>query len=165
MIYSEICDDILNYHNNGFIVHDIPATLDVLAGTLFNKLNSFMELKKNLLKRYSKGIYLNPEMDESKYIYLPTCILEGNIYNLVVRDKPWDIIQPSHVDISIKIMKLSLLKKMQESSDLKIKLYMPIICEEIKWSIIKNLLIENFGDMDIEIIVVYREEQKKLLEE
>ena len=164
IFYNEICDDVINHINEGFIVHDITADLEVQTISLFSQLNEIVQLKKKLLHRYPNGVYMNPDMDSEQYIFIPTCILQDNIYNLVVKDKIWDDFDLSYIDITIKIMKLSLLHQLQDNPDLRIKLFMPIICTDISWQKIKQLLINNFLDMDIEVIVCYKEEQKKILE-
>jgi hypothetical protein len=164
MVYHEICDDVMNHLDEGFVVQDITASLDIPNTSLFNKLNKLMGLKKKLLQRYSKGIYLNYETDTEQYIFIPTCVLQDSIYNLVVRDKLWDNFDLSYICTSLKILKLSLLNKLKEDPDLGLRIFMPIICIGVSWSKIYNLLYEIFKDIDIEIVVCYDKTEKHLLE-
>lgn len=164
MVYREVCDDIMNHLEEGFIVHDITASLNIPSASLFSKLNEIMELKKKLLQRYPNGIYMNPNTDIEQYVFIPTCVLEEGVYNLVARDKLWDVFDLSYIDITLKILKISLLNIAKKDPELKLRIIMPIICIEISWRKIYNLLCENFRDMDVEIVVYYDESQKQLLE-
>jgi hypothetical protein len=103
-------------------------------------------------KRYGlKSDLLKLTEDERKY---PTCILTKDIFNLITKNKYWN--KPTYGTLRESLEKMKEIIEL-DSENFKYIAMPKIGCglDRLKWEKVKEIIIEVFQDMEIEILVCY----------
>lgn len=138
MIIKEVKRDLFSMEDKYHLVHCISSDYKLGAGiaVIFNK-------KYNMINKLN--------LKKKKYVF-PDVILIDNVFNLVTKERYWD--KPTYKNFEIT------LKMLREEIDLKnIKhIAMPKIgcgLDGLSWMKVRDMILNIFGDTDLEIIVCY----------
>ena len=146
MVYNEKTMNLFDVSNDYFLAHCISADFGMGKGIVV-EFNKRFDLKNKLKAKYNDFIrYWDDEADECK----GTCILEGQVFNLITKRNYW--LKPTYQTLrqSLEHMKvLAINNKVQ-------KIAMPIIgcgLDRLQWDKVSVIIQEVFQDTDIEILV------------
>lgn len=129
--------DLFTVGEEYHLAHCISGDLALGAG-LAKQFRDKMNMKEELRKRYPQGFNGNG------------CIQVGKVFNLVTKPNFWD--KPTYLTLKIALLQM---KDMIIVQGIK-KLAIPLIgcgLDMLEWSLVKSVLVEVFGDLDIEILV------------
>ena len=167
MIYKEIQDDLFNYYDEGYYVAQCLSA-DLIAGAgIAVAFNKRLNMKNKLKQRFPSGVYVQNMSDNNllTYLFLPTSVLQDRVFNLITKEKVYEKPTYKNLTLALKVMKLQILNmNADENNDEKIsKLALPLIgcgIDGLEWSKVRDIVINIFTGMDIEIVVCYLEKDK-----
>lgn len=147
MTFIERQYDLFLLENDYHLAHCISYDCAMGKGIALHFNKHFNQMKKDLLLTLTANNLKYPitidYYDESS---------ERHVFNLITKEKYWH--KPTYEDISICIQELAWYCK---ENDIK-KLAMPRIgcgLDRLKWENVKNILLNCFKELDIEIIICY----------
>lgn len=146
MIYQEEIRDLFSVPDDYYLAHCISADFGMGKGIVV-EFNKRFDMKNKLVSKYQDFTrYWDDEMNECK----GTCILEGNVFNLITKRNYWQ--NPTYDTL---INSLLHMKVLVINNNVK-KIAMPIIgcgLDRLQWDKVSEIIIDIFKDIDIEILV------------
>ena len=170
MTYKEIQADLFDYYDKGYYVAQCLSA-DLVAGAgiaaLFNKK---LDMKRKLLEKFPhKGyVYFTNSDGTGAEVFIPTALIQDRVFNLITKDRVWE--KPIYQDLTIALnfMRLKIIEMLKENIPNVDKIALPLIgcgIDGLEWKIVRKVIKEVFGDLDIEIVVCYLERDKDKVEE
>ena len=160
MIYKEVQGDLFE-DVDSYYVQCLSA--DIVAGAgIAVEFNKRFGMKNKLKEMYPNGIYVSRE-------FKPTCVYVKNDYhdwkslgtfNLITKEFVWQ--KPTYITMEASLRELK-----NQVIDRKIKkIAMPLIgcgIDGLKFKFVRELIIETFKDVDVEITVYYLEKDRGII--
>lgn len=141
MKYKIIQDDVFN-HKDCYYAHCISRDYALGAGIAV-EFNRKYNMKKILIELSKE----KPETLKEK------CIEVNNVFNLITKDRYWQI--PSYKSLEESLIEMR--EKISKNKNIK-KLVMPKIgcgLDRLSWDKVEPMIKDVFKDLDIEIVVCY----------
>lgn len=141
MEYKLIQDDVFN-HRECYYAHCISRDYALGAGIAVE-----FDRRYNMRSRLIKLAEEKPETLDEK------CIQVENVFNLITKEKYWQI--PSYESLGESLLEMR--EKIYKDKSVK-KLVMPKIgcgLDRLSWDKVEPMIQEIFKDLDIEIVVCY----------
>lgn len=141
MEYKLIQDDVFN-HKDCYYAHCISRDYALGAGIAV-EFDKRYGMRNRLLKLAEE----KPETLDEK------CIEVENVFNLITKEKYWQI--PSYNSLEESLLEMK--EKLSKNKNIK-KLVMPKIgcgLDRLSWDKVEPMVQEIFKDLDIEIVVCY----------
>lgn len=160
MIYKEECCDLFDYYDQGYILVQCLSA-DLVAGAgIAVEFNKRFNMKNRLRNRYPYGVYMSYN---NKFIFIPTCIYESNVFNLITKEKVWGKPTYENLELALKVMKSGIATLIEKGVSCN-KIAMPLIgcgIDGLEWTKVRELIKNTFYDFDdIEIVVCYLDKDK-----
>lgn len=134
--------DVFSLQDTHYIAHCISSDCVMGAGIAV-EIDKKFNMQKILLKDYNK--------EERQH---PTCILEDSVFNLITKDRYYDL--PKYDDLGTT---LEMMRNICIRFNIK-KLVIPKIgcgLDRLRWSQVKKMILSIFNDVDIQIVVMSKE--------
>ena len=160
MIYKEIQGNLFD-DNSSYFVQCLSA--DIVAGAgIAVEFNKRFDMKNRLRNLYPNGVKVNGT-------FQPTCIYIQNdkydrysfgTFNLITKENVWQ--KPTYITMNKALKEMYIQVK---NKNIK-KLAMPLIgcgIDGLSWKFVRQLIIETFQDLDIEITVYYLEKDRGII--
>ena len=141
MEYKLIQDDVFN-HKDCYYAHCISRDYALGAGIAV-EFDKRYDMRNRLLKLAEE----KPETLDEK------CIEVENVFNLITKEKYWQI--PSYNSLEESLLEMK--EKLSKNKNIK-KLVIPKIgcgLDRLSWDKVEPMVQEIFKDLDIEIVVCY----------
>ena len=102
MEYREECCNLFDYYDKGYILVQCLSA-DLVAGAgIAVEFNKRLDMKNRLRQRYPYGVYM---AYNHKISFLPTCVYEQRVFNLITKDKVWEKPTYENFELSLKVMR------------------------------------------------------------
>lgn len=144
MIYKEEVRDLFLVPEDYYLAHCISADFGMGKGIVV-EFNKRYDMKNRLTKKYPN--YLAKWQREG---YLGDCILEGNTFNLITKERYWN--KPTYDSLETSLISMGLICVQKGIK----KVAMPTIgagLDRLDFEKVKEIIFEVFKNVDIEILV------------
>lgn len=144
MIFKEEVRDLFSVPEDYYLAHCISADFGMGKGIVV-EFNKRYDMKNRLMTKYPT--YLSKWQKEN---ILGDCILEGNTFNLITKERYWNKPTYDSLETALVIMGLICLEK-----GIK-KIAMPTIgagLDRLDWDRVKEIIQIVFRNTDVEILV------------
>jgi hypothetical protein len=136
--------NLFDLEDTHYLVHCVSADFALGKG-----------IAKEFDKRYSMRLKLLANSSSGE------CILIGNVFNLITKDRYWH--KPTYQSLrqSLEVMKV-LYSNISGLTNTTIPIAMPKIgcgLDKLDWSKVRSIIEDIFEDVDCEIVVMYLEEK------
>ena len=162
MEYREECCNLFDYYDKGYILVQCLSA-DLVAGAgIAVEFNKRLDMKNRLRQRYPYGVYM---AYNHRFSFLPTCVYEQRVFNLITKDKVWEKPTYENFQLSLKVMRYGIEQLYQKDIACN-QIAMPLIgcgIDGLEWTKVRELIHKTFDDMNIEIVVCYLEKDKEKL--
>ena len=144
MIYKEEKCDLFSVSEDYYLAHCISADFGMGKGIVV-EFNKRFDMKKKLQTKYPD--YINKWHSRG---YTGDCILEGNVLNLITKERYFN--KPTYKSMRYALITM---KKICEEENIS-KVAMPVIgcgLDKLSWDKVSEIIKDVFFDVDIEILV------------
>ncbi len=144
MIYKEEIRDLFSVSEDYYLAHCISADFGMGKGIVV-EFNKRFDMKNKLHRKYLD--YINEWHSRG---YKGDCILEGQVLNLITKERYFH--KPTYQSMQSA---LEIMKKICEKEEIS-KIAMPVIgcgLDRLKWDNVSEIIKDVFADTDIEILV------------